>query len=252
MCTLTIDRRSERVLVTMNRDERWTRAPETPPGLHPAKGGGRAWIAPADGERGGTWIGANDAGVVACLLNAYAPGDLDLVGRPDIPSRGEIVPAVLEHDWHGAMRYVEHDLHPEHYPSFVLVILGAQASRVIRWTLAGEVEHEAVPDGWSLITSSWWRGADVVAWRRRRFEAWLAEGAPLEGPLPAFNLLDAPDEREHSPFMTRSYAGTRSVTQVQVDRGRSTVEMRYWPRPGDGALDPLRPSATLELAWRDS
>jgi hypothetical protein len=169
------------------------------------------------------------------------------VGRPDIPSRGEIVPAVLSRDRDEALRFVERELRADDYPSFVLVVLGARENRVVRWTLAGEVEHETVPEGWSLITSSWWRAAEVVAWRRRQFERWLEEGAAFEGPLPAFNLLEAPGEREHSPFMTRPYAGTRSLTQVEVDRERALVEMRYWPRNGDGVVDAARPAVEIGL-----
>jgi len=250
VCTATILREPGRFLLTMNRDERWTRAPELPPVLHPAAGAERAWIAPADGERGGTWIGANDDGVAACLLNAYAPGDLDLIGRPDVPSRGEIVPAVLARDAEGALRFLEQELAPARYPSFVLVVLTPRQGRVLRWTLNGEVEHEALAEGWSLITSSWWRAEEVVAWRRQRYAAWLAAGAPLAGPLPAFNLIDEPEAREHSPFMTRSFSGTRSLTGVAVDRERGEAEMRYWARPGMGTIDPTRPSSSLALALR--
>jgi hypothetical protein len=252
MCTLTLYRDDRRLLLTMNRDERWTRAAERPPVLHPARGGRRASIAPADGERGGTWIGANDDGVAACLLNAYAPGDLDLIGRPDVPSRGEIVPAVLAQDAEGALGFLEQELAPARYPSFVLVVLTPRQARVLRWTLNGAVEHETLAAGWSLITSSWWRAEEVVAWRRQRFAAWLAAGAPLAGPLPAFNLLDEPGAREHSPFMTRSFSGTRSLTRVSLDLERGEVELRYWARPGLGPIDPTRPSSSLAVALRTS
>ncbi|HSO21647.1 MAG TPA: NRDE family protein [Chondromyces sp.] len=250
MCTLTIDRRAGRLLLTMNRDERWTRAPERPPALHPATGGGRAWVAPADGERGGTWIGANDDGVVACLLNAYAPGDLDLIGRPDVPSRGEIIPGLLARGRDGVERFLDAELDPTRYPSFTLVVATPEGARALRWTLDRGLSHETIGEGWSLVSSSWWRAAEVTAWRRRRFDAWLAEGAPFVGTLPAFNLLEDPEAREQSPMMTRSFSGTRSVTRVEVDRERSLVGMRYWPRPGDGAIDPERPTAELELARR--
>lgn len=250
MCTLTIDRRAGRLLLTMNRDERWTRAPERPPALHPAAGGGRAWVGPADGERGGTWIGANDDGVVACLLNAYAPGDLDLIGRPDVPSRGEIIPGLLARGRDGVERFLDDELDPTRYPSFTLVVATLEGARALRWTLDHGLAHEALAEGWSLITSSWWRAGEVVAWRQGRFAEWLADGAPFAGPLPAFNLLEAAGAREQSPFMTRSFSGTRSVTRVEVDRERSLVGMRYWPRPGDGAIDPERRPAELELALR--
>jgi hypothetical protein len=244
---VTIDRRAGRLLVTMNRDERWTRASEAGPVVHPAEEGRREWIAPVDGERGGTWIGANADGVVACLLNAYADGDLELLGRPDIPSRGEIVPALLGHGPDGVFRFMERDLDPTRFPSFIVVVVTPDDGRVLRWTLGSGVEHEPVSEGWSLITSSWWRAAEVEAWRRRRFADWIGSGSPFDGPLPAFNLLEEPDEREYSPLMTRSYSGTRSVTRVSVDRERSEIEMRYWVREGNRRIDPSRPSAEIRI-----
>jgi hypothetical protein len=250
MCTLTIDRRAGRLLLTMNRDERWTRAPELPPALHPGAGGGRAWVGPADGERGGTWIGANDDGVVACLLNAYAPGDLDLIGRPDVPSRGEIIPGLLARGRDGLERFLEEELDPTRYPSFTLVAATLEGARALRWTLDRGLSHEALAEGWSLITSSWWRAGEVAAWRQEKFAEWLADGAPFDGPLPAFNLLAAPDAREQSPFMTRSFSGTRSVTQVELAPGLPAAAVRYWARPGEGAIDPRRPTAALELGLR--
>jgi uncharacterized protein with NRDE domain len=79
MCTVTVLRSPERLLLTMNRDERRTRGEE----LAPRKAGGGsspAWIGPADGAKGGTWFGANDRGIMACLLNATA-------GTPARPRR---------------------------------------------------------------------------------------------------------------------------------------------------------------------
>jgi hypothetical protein len=248
MCTLTLLREPDRLLLTMNRDERWTRSAERPPVLHPGQGGRRDWIAPADGERGGTWIGADEDGVAACLLNAYAPGDLDLIGRPDVPSRGEIVPAVLGRGRAGVLRFLSRELDPRPYPSFVLVVATPDEGRILRWTLDRGLELEEVAEGWSLITSSWWRADEVVAWRRQRFAAWLADGAPFSGPLPAFNLVDEPGAREHSPFMTRGFSGTRSLTRVAVEPGRRRAALLYWARPGRAAIDPDRPTAALELA----
>lgn len=72
MCTVTVHRSANRLLVTMNRDEARDRAPEVPPAIHHNDVN---WLAPSDSARGGTWIGVNDRGVVACLLNGYVEGD---------------------------------------------------------------------------------------------------------------------------------------------------------------------------------
>jgi hypothetical protein len=50
--------------------------------------------------------------------------------------------------------------------------------------------------------------------------------------------------------MTRSFSGTRSVTQVELATGLQAAAVRYWARPGEGAIDPRRPTAALELGLR--
>jgi hypothetical protein len=238
----------------MNRDERWTRAAELPPALHPADSGQKTWVGPSDGERGGTWIGANSAGVVACILNAYAEGDLELLGRADVPSRGEIIPALLGRDRGNVFRFVERNLDPTPYPSFILMVVTSEKGLIARWTLGSGVEYESVDEGWSMVSSSWWRTEEVASWRRGRFEDWLVCGPRFDGLMPAFNLLEEPGEREYSPFMTRSYSGTRSITQISIDRKRPNIHMVYWAREGEGAVDPSLPTSHVELplsrAWR--
>jgi hypothetical protein len=251
MCTVTVLRGAARLLVTMNRDERRRRAEELAPRL--AGGGGRpAWIGPADSAKGGTWFGASDRGVVACLLNAYAAGDLALLGRDDLPSRGGIVPSLLEHGPEQARAWLRDGLDPTPYPSFTLVVVAPGWGEAYAWRLDRGVTVSDIPAGWSMVTSSLWRSREVVAWRQARFEEWLQAGAAeIEG-VPAFNLLEAPGRREWSPLMTRPVSITRSLTQAELRAGWSLLTMRYWRREGEAAVDPGQPTtfAELELAGR--
>jgi uncharacterized protein with NRDE domain len=75
------------IFVGANRDEAYDR-PAAPPGL--LVGSRRRALAPRDRRAGGTWIGFNDAGVVAAVTNR--PGAVDSLLR----SRGEIVPLALD------------------------------------------------------------------------------------------------------------------------------------------------------------
>ncbi len=91
MCTVVLAFHLDRdvpVLVAANRDEFLDR-PASPPAVR------RHWgppiAAPRDERAGGTWIGINQAGVVACLTNRFT-------GRAPHParaSRGEVVPLAL-------------------------------------------------------------------------------------------------------------------------------------------------------------
>ena len=235
------------MLVTMNRDERWTRAAEHPPTIHAARSGRPAWMAPADGERGGTWIGANDAGVVACLLNGYAPGDLDLFVRPDVPSRGEIIPALLGCRPEAVTEWIRDGLGAPRYPSFTLLVLLPDDAMIVRWRLDSGLEIETVDDSWSHITSSFWRADEVVAWRGEQFAQWIAGGASSTAGVPDYNLLEVADRREWSVFMTRSFSATRSITQVGLNGDLDRLEMRFWARTGAEPVNPSLPAAELSL-----
>lgn len=246
MCTATVLRSSDRLLVTMNRDERRTRARELPPRVL-REDSGPSWIGPADGEKGGTWFGVNDRGMIACLLNAYEPGDLALFGRDGVPSRGDIIPRLLALEPRRARSWLRSGLDPSPYPSFTLVVVTADAGEVVSWRLGRDLGFEPVADGWSMVTSSFWRRDEVVAWRHLRFSEWQAAGAESIAGVPAFNLLEVAGQREWSPLMTRSFSMTRSLTQAEVQPAGAVVRLRYWCRDGESPVDPVRPTAATTL-----
>ena len=93
MCTLVILRRPEHawpVVIGANRDEMIGR-PAMPPGRH--------WpdrmevVAGLDLHAGGSWLGVNDWGVVAAVLNRRG----SLGPEAGLRSRGELVLEALDH-----------------------------------------------------------------------------------------------------------------------------------------------------------
>ena len=251
MCTVTLYRSTDRLLVTMNRDERRNRSEELPPRRAGGQGEAR-WIGPADGETGGSWFGAIDRGMVACLLNAYAPGDLELVSSGDAPSRGGIIPELLVRTPEKATHWLTSDLDPTVFPSFTLLLATIQSVDVYSWRLDTGVARTTLEGGWTMVTSSWWRAADVVRWRRERFAKWCDDGARMEHGVPAFNLLEVVDRREWSPMMTRSFSITRSLSQAELAPGRPDVHVRYWRRDDEHPIEPVRPTAAATLRLADS
>ncbi|MFP6598193.1 MAG: NRDE family protein [Candidatus Hydrogenedentota bacterium] len=239
MCTLTVYKSTDRLLATMNRDEALTRAPESPPKIHDIPGGGQ-WIAPHDSAKGGTWMGANSYGAIACLLNAYLPGDSllpDTTGR--YKSRGEIIPAVLESgNVDAAIAYIENSLDPENYPSFNLLIFGPGIGRCITWLRQGELVWQDVDEAWTLRSSSGWDSREVKAWREEIFSEWIASGEEMVDHLPKFHLYQESGREDWSPLMKRPWAATRSVTQVEVDLVIGETTLRYWPQPHPDSQHP--------------
>jgi len=247
MCTVTVRREGGGLLLTMNRDERMDRAAEEPPRRIPGEVDRPSWIAPFDGATGGTWIGVNDRGVAACILNGYGPLDGGLRGRPGVPSRGSIIPRILE-DQDGTGPVALRDaIDFSAYPSFTLLVVAARGGEIVRWSHGEGIAREAVPEGWSVLTSSSWDEPHVARFRREAFASWLASGAvQIEG-IPLVHLHVEPGTERSGPFMTREDSATRSITQVRVLPGSGEASLAWWPRVASAAIDPHRPGATLSL-----
>src|SRR5262245_19361134 len=70
MCTVSWVHDDRRYQIFCNRDEKLTRLPATDPQFL-CRDGVR-FVAPIDGDFGGTWLAANEFGVSVCLLNGSA------------------------------------------------------------------------------------------------------------------------------------------------------------------------------------
>ncbi|MDE0334264.1 MAG: NRDE family protein [Defluviicoccus sp.] len=152
MCTLVILRRPGHdwpVLIAANRDENAER-PWRPPGGH--------WpdrpdvVAGMDELAGGTWLGLNDHGVVAGILNRP-----DSLGPdPRLRSRGELVLEALDHADAVAAAGALSDLDGRSYRSFNLVVAD---NRDAFWLRGFGPEGDGKPalheigDGLSMITA---------------------------------------------------------------------------------------------------
>ena len=241
MCTVTIRRQTAGLLVTMNRDEADARAPETPPQIH-RPGGAPVWVAPHDSEKGGTWMGANELGVTACLLNAYRPGESLLPDTSgEFRSRGEIVPALLERGkFEEGVRWLLEEFDPRSYPSFTLLAASLEGAKRFTWLRDGAIAVDGIDPGWTVHSSSVWDSEPVIRWRERAFARWLDSGAEMTGDLPRFHLIQEEGHAVRSPLMRRDWSSTRSVTQVAVDAGAGRVDLRYWPNPTPETVEPAR------------
>ena len=118
MCTLVILRRPNHawpVLLAANRDEMRDR-PSAPPGRH--------WpdrpevVAGLDALGGGSWLGVNDHGLVAAVMNRTGT----LGPEPGKRSRGELVLEALDHAEATQAVQALGDLNPDAYRSFNLVV----------------------------------------------------------------------------------------------------------------------------------
>ncbi|MCZ6637199.1 MAG: NRDE family protein [Alphaproteobacteria bacterium] len=149
MCTVVILRRPGEdwpLILAANRDEMIDR-PWRPPGRH--------WPDRADVVAGrdelafGTWLGINDTGVVAAIMNREG----SLGPDPDKRSRGELVLEALDHadavTAAGALRFLEASA----YRPFNLVVADNRDAYWLKSTGAGAIEAATLETGISMLTA---------------------------------------------------------------------------------------------------
>ncbi|MDH3792285.1 MAG: NRDE family protein, partial [Rhodospirillales bacterium] len=152
MCTTVILRRPGHdwpVILAANRDEMTDR-----PWLAP----GRHWpdrpevVAGLDREAGGTWLGLNDHGLLAGILNRMG----SLGPQAGKRSRGELVLEALDHaEAAEAARALAH-LEAAAYRSFNLLVADAERAfwlRNLGEEAPGRVEVFELPPGLSMLTA---------------------------------------------------------------------------------------------------
>jgi Transport and Golgi organisation 2 len=174
MCTVVILRRPGHrwpLFIGANRDEMIDR-PWREPGRH--------WpdrpevVAGLDLLAGGSWLGINDWGVTAAVLNRTG----SLGPLPGRRSRGELVLEALDHaDAADAAAALAH-LDPDAYRSFNLIVADERNGFWLRHAGAAHIELRPLKDGLSMIAAG-----DIDDPGTRR----------LELALPAFRAWPAPD-----------------------------------------------------------
>lgn len=241
MCTVTLIRSDRGVRIVCNRDERRSRGHAIPPIEHGHAG--RRAIYPVDPESGGTWIGVNDAGVFACLLNATPPkGAGSRGGR----SRGEIVPlalagSTLAQSLAAALSADAHAYQPYRLLIADLeraVVIGAQTSDV-------RVTHLNGPT--LMLTSSSLGDHLVEEPRRALFNLAFATSLNAERAQDAFHR----HHWDHLPSLSvrMSRAEARTVSRTVVELGLTGSTMIYTPLSDDGSEE--KPTLALLTPAKD-
>jgi uncharacterized protein with NRDE domain len=153
MCSVVLLLRPEHdwpLILAANRDEMRAR-PWKPPARH--------WpdrenvVAGLDELAGGSWLGLNDAGVLAAVMNRVG----SLGPAPDRRSRGELVLEALDHDAARDAAEALAELDPAAYRSFNLVIADRYEAfwlRNLGGNGEGNIDVAKIPPGVSMLTAS--------------------------------------------------------------------------------------------------
>jgi hypothetical protein len=143
MCTVSVLQLPGNVIrVACNRDEQVTRAAALPPVVRRI-GGVRAMM-PVDPVSGGTWVGADEAGVVMALLNYNPRGAIAAAAAAR--SRGVIIPSLLGLGGAREVAGAAAALRPGLFGAFRLVVVDREAcAEVADADRAGATDCGGVP-----------------------------------------------------------------------------------------------------------
>ena len=250
MCTLITLRRPGHewpLLVAANRDEMVGR-PWDPPARH--------WpdrdnvIAGIDRLAGGTWMGLNDEGVVAGILNRR-----DSLGPdPDLRSRGEIVLEALDHADAADAADALTNLDGRSYRSFNLMVADNRDAYWVKSLgppAAGRIEVTEIPAGLSMLTA--FDLNDVasgrVAFHKPRFEVApppdvsLGDWSAWQALLGSSEHGDDTDSRDAMRITTDFGFGTLSSALIALPSVSFMDRKPVWlfadGAPGEAPYEPV-------------
>lgn len=237
MCTVTIVPDGPAGFnLASNRDELRRRAIALPPQIF--QQAAVRYAMPVDPLGCGSWIAANEYGLVATLLNVnLVPSPGAFSGRA---SRGQIIPPIMGCE-SLAQAVAKFTPDPLAYPPFRLVL--ADATGVCEYRSDGrDLTHRhlgPINAGPYFFTSSGLGDHRVEAPRRALFDDMLSDPTKHAIDQRAFHQHVWPMQPELSVCMNRTDACTVSFTCVSVRRG--AVLMEYLPglACGDGSLSVL-------------
>ncbi len=233
MCTVVLLRRPNHLwplILGANRDEN----------------AGRAWLAPArhwpdranvvaglDQLAGGTWLGLNDYGVIACVLNRV--GTLGPLAHKR--SRGELPLEALDHAEASAAAEALAYLDPAAYRPFNMVVADVHGAYwIASFEGARKIHVEAIPEGLSMVTAHDLNDAAHSARQRLfrpQFEAALPPDPDSENWRDWQRLFESPQ--------TDSSEGPESAMLIQLENGFGTTSSSLIaiPKPGNPEISAL-------------
>lgn len=255
MCTVAVIQCAQGLIVAGNRDERLTRLAAEPP--KEMRAGGLRWLAPIDGEEGGTWTAVNELGVAFSLLNNYQASALQTLAEQLYApiaapiSRGHVVAHVADcADVTAVVSSLrDGDLELSRVRPFNLIVARLNGgAHQLDWDGKALTIAElllpalVVSNGGDLSRATTARTATFDAQRRN----WSEQG-PTDAQLAALFGSHEPAKDHYSVCMhLPPFAKTMSHTTIRLRANAAT--MRYV------AGSPCEPqtTATVELQFRDN
>lgn len=226
MCTVTWERQVDGYVLLCNRDERDSRRAASGPRIAELRQ--TSFIAPVDGDHGGSWIGVNEFGLALCLLNRY--GDPNVESQQDYTSRGLLLTDLLDCRLARNVTTRLAGIPLQCYRPFSLLVLSiTEPACLVEWNGHALEINTNVEDRVPLTSTSL-NEPEIAIGRRRQFEQ-LKTGVAEVTPelLYQFHRSHVPEQGAYSVCMHRDGAATVSLSVVTVNK--ESVELAYRPGP---------------------
>jgi hypothetical protein len=235
MCTVSIVAYADGLRMISNRDERLDRPIACEPRV--VSLGPRLAAMPTDPSGGGSWIGVNDGGLVAAVLNRYPAVRREADER--CTTRGALVPMALGcHSIDEALRSLRGVDASQFQPFRLVLAQRREIALVVGDGCELRCATSKLDEPYMFTASS--LGDFVVDGPRRRLFDWLMvdPSASVSGQS-LFHRHQWTDKRDISVMMERGDAAT--VSRTTVDVSLTAIRLEYEP------LVPLGPSRRYEL-----
>lgn len=199
------------------------------------------FLAPLDGDFGGSWLAANEYGLTLALHNGYAGDDRNAVEPAGgFVSRGLLLTSLI--DAGGCAEVVQRLRREElgRYRSFLLTAFAPGSGPVLARWIGGALQLDAKATPSPPLVSSAFDGERVRARRAELFRRMRRARHPDPESLHlAYHRSHAPRRGALSPCMHRPEARTVSFSWVRVDQEQ--VRFAYAPHPPCLGLPPGDP-----------
>jgi hypothetical protein len=198
--------------------------------------GDRAAIMPIDPAGGGSWIGVNDSGLAAAVLNRH-PTTARAAGC--VASRGLIVRRALACDSIAAATDAGRALDANGFRPFRLVLVQRRRIAVVVSNGTQSASADATLERPYVFTASSFGDVFVDGPRRRLFDCFMNHAYGRRHGQWLFHRHQWADKRDISVLMDREDAATVSRTMVEVGARDAVLEYE--------SLLPWRPAYRVQL-----
>ncbi len=223
MCTVSIFLAKGKLLLTANRDESRSRGED---GLKQIQHNNIACLYPVDSKSQGTWLGVNDFGIVAAILNMYQ------ANYQGSQSRGFIIPELLKYKSLSQACDYTQSLNPKLYSPFVLLLMDNTNLYRFSWdgvSMSKETlsVKESIVGGF-LESSSSVEPDNIIPYRQKLFQQWQQDKSNEDNKaakILTFHLMRDTDKPSASVCMSRPNGHTKSICQIALNK--SEIEFHY-------------------------